>query len=80
MNKVKDTISIQQLVKTHPVALDIMKDLGFKDIMKPGMIQTVGRVMTLEKGCRMKKIDYEKAKEAFLEHGIQFTGPDTDSL
>lgn len=80
MNKVKETISIQQLIKHHPEALDIMKDLGFEDIMKPGMIQTVGRVMTLEKGCHMKKIDYEKAKEAFLKHGIQFTEPDTDSV
>lgn len=73
MNKVKEDISIQQLIKHHPEALDIMKSLGFEDIMKPGMIQTVGRVMTLKKGCRMKKIDYENAKKAFQDHGIEFT-------
>jgi len=72
MKKVKEDISIQALIKNHPEALDIMKDLGFEDIMKPGMIQTMGRIMTLKKGCRMKKIDYEKAKDTFKSRGIEF--------
>lgn len=73
MEKISETISIQQLVKQYPETVNIMKSLGFKDIVKPGMLGTIGRVMTLEKGCKMKNIDYEKAKQAFLNHGIELT-------
>lgn len=72
MQTVKENISIYTLVKSYPEAADVMKKLGFLDIVKPGMLQTVGRVMTLEKGCKMKKIDYAKAKEAFLDIDIIF--------
>lgn len=72
MDTVKEDITIYSLVKSYPKATDVMKSLGFLDIIKPGMLHTVGRVMTLKKGCKMKKIDYDKAKEAFLDIGIKF--------
>lgn len=49
-----------------------MKKLGFEDIVKPGMLQTVGRIMTLKKGCEFRNFDYEVAKAAFNEVGIIF--------
>jgi hypothetical protein len=49
-----------------------MKSLGFTDIVKPGMLQIAGRIMTLKKGCEFKKINYEEAKKRFLEIGIDF--------
>jgi hypothetical protein len=72
MYTVKEDITIYSLVKSHPKATDVMKKLGFIDIVKPGMLHTVGRVMTLKKGCKMKKIDYNQAKQAFLDIDIVF--------
>ncbi|MGE4571241.1 MAG: DUF1858 domain-containing protein [Candidatus Izemoplasmatales bacterium] len=72
MKVLKDSISIYQLSKECPQTKDIMKNLGFEDIVKPGMLQTAGRFMTLKKGCEFKKVDYTIAKSAFNEVGIDF--------
>ncbi|MFW5838825.1 MAG: DUF1858 domain-containing protein [Bacillota bacterium] len=72
MEVVKEEITIYALVKLFPKSADVMKNLGFLDIVRPGMLQTVGRVMTLKKGCKMKKINYNQAKMAFLDIGITF--------
>lgn len=41
----------------HPEMTTILENLGFRDITKPGMLQTAGRIMTLRKGAKLKKID-----------------------
>lgn len=61
--------SILSLVTMHPEIKDILFELGFKDIVKPGMLQTVGRIMTLEKGSRMQSIDLEVVKHKLTEKG-----------
>ncbi len=71
MNK---TISLNQSVyelgTQYPEILEILKDLGFTDIAKPGMLQTAGRFMTLPKGAAMKKISIEKVKQALIENNF----------
>lgn len=47
--------SIFELVTRHPEVVEIMVELGFRDIAKPGMLQTAGRFMTLSKGMKLKK-------------------------
>ena len=49
-----------------------MVELGFKDIIKPGLLQSVGRLMTIEKGCMMNDIDFSEAKVLFEENGFEF--------
>lgn len=51
--------SVHDLCALYPEIMDILKDLGFTDIVKPGMLQTAGRFMTIKKGAAMKKIDLE---------------------
>ena len=41
--------SILSIITIHPEAKDILFDIGFKDIIKPGMLQTVGRNHDLKK-------------------------------
>jgi hypothetical protein len=67
-----DKITIYKLAKEYDETLLIMKNLGFEDIIKLGMLPTAGRIMTIKKGCEFRKIDYEEAKEAFLKIGIKF--------
>jgi selenophosphate synthetase-related protein len=63
--------SIYDMVSRHPEVIEIMVDLGFKDIAKPGMLQTAGRFMTLSKGIKLKKIDLGTVKLAFERHGFE---------
>ena len=49
----------------------ILKELGFTDITKPGMLMTVGRTMTIPKGAMAIKIDLETIKQVFQNHGYQ---------
>ncbi|KJK28978.1 DUF1858 domain-containing protein [Paenibacillus polymyxa] len=62
--------SIFNLVNRYPEVKDIMEELGFHDIAKPGMLQTAGRFMTLSKGIALKKISMETVQQTFMQHGF----------
>lgn len=70
---ITSTTSIYNLVKEHPDVKDIMANLGFVDILKPGMLQSAGRIMTLEKGAKMKNIDWDLVVKTFDEKGYTLT-------
>jgi len=61
--------SVYDICKEYPEVVNIMKDLGFENITNPGMLNTIGRFMTIPKGADMKNIPMEKIKEAFAEKG-----------
>lgn len=63
--------SIFETVSRHPEVVEIMVELGFKDIAKPGMLQTAGRFMTLSKGIKLKKMDLDTVKLAFELKGFE---------
>lgn len=63
--------SIFELVTRHPEVVEIMVELGFRDIAKPGMLQTAGRFMTLSKGMKLKKIELETVRLAFQQQGFE---------
>jgi hypothetical protein len=63
--------SVYEICKEHPEVVAIMKDLGFENITNPGMLNTVGRFMTIPKGAAMKRIPLEKVKEAFAAKGYE---------
>lgn len=54
--------SIYELIQKYPEFKKVLYDIGFKDITKPVMLQTVGKIMTLKKGAMMKNIDFEDIK------------------
>lgn len=62
--------SIMELVHEYPEIAEIMAEIGFTDVLKPGMLQTVGRFMTLEKGSRMKDIDWNTVVDTFSDYGF----------
>ncbi|MHA6533804.1 DUF1858 domain-containing protein [Paenibacillus sp. BAC0078] len=64
--------SIFELVNRHPEVVDIMVELGFHDITRPGMLQTAGRFMTLSKGVKLKRMDLETVRLAFERYGFEF--------
>jgi len=64
--------SIYQLSKQYPEIVNIMKELGFDRILEPGMLETVGRFMTIPKGAAMKGFDLNQIREAFITRGYIF--------
>jgi hypothetical protein len=71
MNKVIDfNKSVYQLYSEYPEILDVLFELGFTDIVKPGMLNTAGRFMTIPKGASMKKISMDSIKKSMIEKGF----------
>lgn len=63
--------NLYEISKEYPEVITIMKEMGFEDITKPGMINTVGRFMTISKGSSMKNIPMDKIKENFKNYGYE---------
>ena len=63
--------TVYQMIKENPKIKEIMIELGFKDILKPGLLQSVGRLMTIESGSSMKGLDFELVKEMFYANGFE---------
>ncbi|WP_414841179.1 DUF1858 domain-containing protein [Enterococcus saccharolyticus] len=66
--------SVYELVTAYPQLKDMMFDIGFKEIAKPGMLQTAGRYMTIPKGAKMKKIPLEEVIVLFEANGFEVKG------
>lgn len=62
--------SVHDLAQDYPEIKEIMLELGFTDIIKPGMLNTAGRFMTLPKGAAMKGIGIETITDALRRHGF----------
>ena len=73
MTKIKEDTSVYDLVTAHPDIRAIMAELGFMDILKPGMLQTAGRVMTLKKGAALKKLDWSTILAVFNKNGYEIS-------
>ncbi len=67
---------IFNLVNQDEAIVSILLELGFKDIMKPGMLKTVGKIMTLKKGAKFRKIDLNDIIKKFEEKGYKVVGND----
>ncbi|MCM0647087.1 DUF1858 domain-containing protein [Clostridium swellfunianum] len=72
MEKVIDlNKSLLELTKEYPDIIEIMKELGFNQIVMPGMLNTVGRFMTITKGAASKGIDIDTVKMTFKAKGFK---------
>lgn len=66
--------SLFELVLLYPELKDLMYKLGFKEISKPGMLQTAGRYVTIPKGAQMKHIPMKQIIETFKAQGFTIKG------
>lgn len=63
--------SVYELVKTYPELKTTLVELGFKDIVLPGMLETAGRIMTIEKGAKMKQFDIKDIIKKLEDKGYK---------
>lgn len=63
------SLTVNQLCTADPELIATLASIGFVEIVKPMMLATVGRVMTIPKGSAMRKLDLEVVKEQLRQHG-----------
>lgn len=68
--------SVYEICTKFPAIKGLMAENGFKEITEPGRLQTMGRFMTIPKGCAHKGVDLEELKNIFRAHGFVIKGDD----
>ena len=73
--------TVFELTQEYPELVDIMAGLGFTEIRKKPMLHSVGKMMTIPKGAKMKNISMMDVMTALMSHGFEPVGdmPDMDS-
>lgn len=66
--------SVYDLVQEYPEVIDIMKGLGFTEITNKVMLHSVGKIMTIPKGAKMKGISMIDIVGAFMKAGFTLEG------
>jgi len=63
--------SVSELVSENPDLKDIMAEAGFKDILNPVLLKTVGKKMTFVKGAKVKELDMHHIEEILAKYGYE---------
>ena len=66
--------SVYDLVTEYPEVVDIMKELGFSEITNKVMLNSVGKIMTIPKGAKMKGVSMIDIVGDFMKAGFTLTG------
>lgn len=65
---------VRDLVQEYPELKDILASLGFAQITSPAMLDTVGRMMTIERGAALKGIPLTDILQALENNGFDIKG------
>ena len=66
--------SVYDLVTEYPEVTEIMKSLGFIEITNKVMLNSVGKIMTIPKGAKMKGVSMIDIVSAFMKAGFTLEG------
>lgn len=72
--KIDLTRTVYELVDEYPELIDIMVSLGFTEIKKKAVLNSIGKLMTIPKGAKMKNIAMSEVEKTFKEHGFKLVG------
>lgn len=82
--KINLSSSVFALVHQYPEIVDIMAPLGFEEMRKKAVVNSMGKFMTIPKGAKVKHVDLDVIKKALEDHGFEIvegqqTQPSTTS-
>lgn len=63
--------SMYEICSKDPDAAALLAEAGFRDIVRPGMLLTAGKLLTVPKGAACKGISLKTVVEKFLRHGYK---------
>ena len=66
--------TVFELVQDYPELVEIMAKLGFTEITKKPVLNSVGKLMTIPKGAKMKNIPMMDVVTALMANGFELVG------
>lgn len=66
--------TVYELIQEYPELIDSMAELGFTEVRKTAMLHSVGRMMTIPNGAKMKNISMIDVVTALKEKGFEIVG------
>jgi DUF438 domain-containing protein len=63
--------SIYEICSEYPEVKDLLAQLGFRDITKPEVLHTIGKLMTIPQGASMRGIDLSKVILELRANGFE---------
>lgn len=66
--------TVFELTQEYPELIDIMAELGFTEITKKPVLHSVGKIMTIPKGAKMKNISMMDVVTTLMEKGFELVG------
>ena len=66
--------SVYELTEQYPELIDILSRLGFTEITKNAVRNSVGKIMTIPKGARMKGISMMDVVTTLMSNGYELEG------
>lgn len=66
--------SIYELTNEYPELIEILDGLGFDEITKKTIRKTIGKMMTIPKGAKVKNISMFDLVKALMENGFELIG------
>ncbi len=65
--------TVFDLTETHPGLVDVLARLGFAGVRNPGTRSTMGRIISLRKGCRLQGRTLDEVGAALAAAGFRLT-------
>ena len=74
--------TVFELTQEYPELVEIMAGLGFTEVTKKPMLHSVGKMMTIPKGAKLKKISMMDVVTTLMSNGFELMGdmPVMDSI
>lgn len=66
--------TVFELTQEYPELIDIMVELGFTEIKKKPVLHSVGKIMTIPKGAKMKEISMMDVITTLMSNGFELVG------
>lgn len=66
--------NVYELTQEYPELIDIMVGLGFTEITKKPILHSVGKMMTIPRGAKMKKISMIDVMTTLISNGFEPVG------
>ena len=66
--------SVYELLQQYPELKETMIEIGFKDLSNPTKLNTIGRIMTIPKGCLVKGFEIPVVLKQLEDAGYEPAG------
>lgn len=66
--------SVFELTEEYPELVEILAELGFLGVKNPVARKTLGRMTTIQEGCRKQRVDLEHIIVQLRKNGFEISG------